>query len=251
MPKKKSDDIKVRKNRWIQIISPNFNDQIIGETTVYDPKLALNKMIRANLMHLTGDPRKQNIDILFQNEKMKGETGVLAKIVGYQIQQPALRKLVRRGKTKIQDSFKCMTGDNVPVIIKTFIITRFNVNRQIASKIRTGVKQNVVNKVSEMTFENIIQEVIYSKLQKELKSVAEKVYPVRLVEFSAIKIMHSKKGVFEKPVKDAKKAKDDSQEIKEETDNKEETKKAKGEKAEEISEDNITKGDEVQEEETK
>ena len=193
MAKKKLDDMKVKKKRWMQIISPAFNDQKIGETHVLDPQNALGKHIKVNLMSLVGDPRKQNIDVLFVTDKMKGETGVLAQVIGYQIQGPALRKLVRRGKTKIQDSFYCKTGDGKTVVVKLFTITRYRVNKAVASKIRLGLKQLVVNKVSSSSFDSLVQEIVQSKFQRELKNIANQVYPIRLVELNTVKVIQKTK----------------------------------------------------------
>ncbi len=237
--KSKSADMKVRKKRWVKIISPTFRDQELGETCVFDLNNALGKPIKANLMNLLGDPRKQNIDVLFETDKLKGETAVLASIKGYKVQQPSLKKLVRRGKTKIEDSFKCHTGDKKPIIVKTFIITRNIVNKSVASKIRGFVKNLAVNKIAKMTFEDFVKGVVESRVQREVKSAAEKIYPIRIVEFSTIKIFKGAKGAFEKPSKveeatdsKSKPAKSDKEKTTETTkdDKKEEKKSEKQEK---------------------
>jgi len=151
-------------------------------------------------MNLIGDPRKQNTDILFVTEKLKGETAVIADVYGYNMQQPALRKLVRRGKTKIQDSFKCHTGDKKPVVVKIFALTRNNVNKSTASRMRRLVKQLTVNKVSKMSFKDFVGDVIEGKFQKEMKSNISKIYPLRIMEYNTVKMMFSPKGKFEKPM---------------------------------------------------
>jgi ribosomal protein S3AE len=197
--KAKSSDMKIKKKRWIDMVSPLFNNQSIGQTTVYDLNGALGKSVKINLMNLLGDPRRQNTDILFKTEALKGETAVIANIVGYEMQLLSLRKLVRRGKTKIQDSFKCYTGDKKPVIVKVFIISRNMVTNQVATKIRALVKQITVNKVSKLSFESLMKEIIDSKIQKETKSLLHKIYPIKLVEFNTVKIVDSAKGKFEVP----------------------------------------------------
>jgi len=212
MATKKSADMKVRKKRWIDIVTPSFSDQTIGQTHVYDLNSALKKKLKVNLMNLIGDPRKQNTDILFETEQLKGETAVIANVKGFNMQQPALKKLVRRGKTKIQDSFKCYTGDKKPVIVKIFILTRHVVNKSVATKIRTTIKQLTVNKIAKMTFEEFIKEIIYSRPQKEMKSILQTIYPIRSVEYNTVKIVADNKGAFVKPkeIEDLPKKKDSS-----------------------------------------
>lgn len=197
---KKSIEMRVKKKRWVQIISPSFNDKVLGETHVTEIKAALGKTMKINLMSLIGDPKKQSVNMYFRITKQKGDTAVLADVEGYQLQQPVLRKLVRRGKTKIHDSFKCKTADKILIVVKPFVLTRAIVNNQVARKIRARIKQKIVNKIATATFEAIIRQVVDSKFQREMKSAVEKIYPLRLVEFATIKIYTGKKTNFEQPI---------------------------------------------------
>jgi small subunit ribosomal protein S3Ae len=206
--KAKSSDMKIKKKRWIEIVSPLFGDQCIGQTSVYDIKNVIGKDVKINLMTLMGDPRKQNTDILFKTTSLKGETAVIAELVGYNIQQLSLRKLVRKGKTKIQDSFKCYTGDKKPILIKMFVITRNSVNNSVATKIRDLIKQTTINKVANISFESFMKEVVDGRIQKEIKGAAHKIYPVKLIEYYTIKLINDNKGKFEVPKELVQKTKD-------------------------------------------
>ncbi|MCB9359217.1 hypothetical protein H6503_04760 [Candidatus Woesearchaeota archaeon] len=197
--KAKSADMKVRKKKWVDIVSPAFGDKSIGQTHVFETENALNKTLKINLMSLAGDPRKQSIDIHFKTDKQKGDTAVEATATGYVMQQPNLKKLVRRGKTKIQDSFKCMTSDNMPIIVKIFAITRKNVNNSISASIRSSIKMKLVNRIAKSKFESLLREIIEGKIQKDLKTEVSKIYPMRILEFNCVKLMNVKKGKFETP----------------------------------------------------
>jgi ribosomal protein S3AE len=215
--KSKSTELKVKKKRWVQIICPLFNNQMVGETSVVDIKSAIGKNISVNLMMLTNDPRKQNSNIMMRVEQLKGETGAIAEVKGYEMQQPSLRKLVRRGKTKVQDSFKCYTSDKKPIVVKPFVLTRFIVKKEVARKIRYTLKQTVLEYVSKNTFDALLKDVISSKLQKHLKISTEKIYPIKMVEFSVVKILSNTQGSFEKFVpKQDKKSKSEEEDSSEE-----------------------------------
>ena len=55
---------KAKKKTWVKIHAPKiFNEQIIGETLVADSSLTIGKPITVNLMNLTGDIKKQQINI--------------------------------------------------------------------------------------------------------------------------------------------------------------------------------------------
>lgn len=200
----KAADLKIRRKKWVQIISPFFNEQTIGETYVFDTKGALNKNIKINLMYLIGDPRKQNIDMEFLTDKMKGDTAVLAKVVGYIVQEPSLRKLVRRGKTKIQDSFKCYTADKTPIVIKIFCIAKSMIMNSLSTKIRQTIRQLVVNKVAATDYENFMAMVVQGNMVRELKSIVDKVYPIKILEFKEVHVVSAEAGNFEKPYAEKK-----------------------------------------------
>jgi ribosomal protein S3AE len=229
--KSKSSEMKVRKKKWVEIISPEFNNQKIGETHVFEIEEAVGKPICINLMNLVGDPRKQNVDIQFKTTEQIGETSVKSEIQALVVQQPSLRKMVRRGKTKVQDSFKCYTVDNKPVVIKAFILTRKLVENSIATSLRDKIKRWAVNRMSKMTFADFVRSAIEGKFRKEIISDLNKIYPVKFVEFNTIKLLSSEKGLFEKPSDDkniskrSKKSK--SAELEEDLDDKEEVSEKK------------------------
>jgi len=215
---KSSADAKIRKKKWVEIVSPQFNNQKIGETHVFDIEEAVGKPVKINLMNLVGDPRKQNTDIYFKTIEQIGETGVKAEVQGYIVQQPSLRKMVRRGKTKIQDSFKCYTADKKAIVIKTFILTRRVVERSVSTGIREKIRNWTVNKVSKMNFTDFIQSIIESRFRKEIVSDLSKIYPVKFIEFNTIQLLNNEKGSFEEPSAEKaakKKAKKEAEEAEE------------------------------------
>ena len=63
--------VKVKKKRWCQIIGPKiFRDTILGETAVIDPNMLINRALTVNLMTLTNDIKKQNINVSFLINKV-------------------------------------------------------------------------------------------------------------------------------------------------------------------------------------
>ena len=59
--------VKLKKKQWYQIVAPNqFDNVTLGETLVAEPKAMLGKTLTHNLMNLTNDTKKQNINIHFK-----------------------------------------------------------------------------------------------------------------------------------------------------------------------------------------
>jgi ribosomal protein S3AE len=204
--KKKKADLKVKKKKWVTMVAPQFNNHVLGETNVVDTEQTLGKNISMNLMYLAGDPRKQNTTLNFKVNEQKSETVVNATLLSYTVQQPSLRKMVRRGKSKVGDSFKCYTADKKPVTVKVFALARKVITMEVQRSVRREIRHFLVEHVAKKNFMDFMKEVIDGKLQREVKKVASKVYPLKMVEFYTVGLT-PEKGQFEMPGKEPPKRK--------------------------------------------
>ena len=91
---------KAKKKSWLKIYSAKpFNQIVIGETSVSEPSLAIGKPISVNLMNLTGDIKKQQINIKFEIDNIS-EGKAYTKVTGYDIVSSAFKRFVRRRSSK-------------------------------------------------------------------------------------------------------------------------------------------------------
>ena len=72
--------IRKGKRKWFPIYAPTmFNNQLLGETFVWETETIPEKHLTINLMSLTGNPKKQNYDVFFKVVDVKapasGESG--------------------------------------------------------------------------------------------------------------------------------------------------------------------------------
>ena len=59
---------KIKKKNWYQIVAPKiFNGAMLGETIVYDQNAMVGKTVTQNLMNLTNDSKRQNVNIKFEH----------------------------------------------------------------------------------------------------------------------------------------------------------------------------------------
>ena len=179
---------KLKKKQWYQIVAPQqFENQVIGDTLVADPQAMMGKTLSHNLMNLSGDPKRQNINIHFKIVEVENNQGK-TKIIGYEIIPSSVKRFVRRNSEKMDLSFSCDTADNVPLRIKPLVITKADVKGSIAAKMRNSIVQHLIKAIKKMNYNDVINEVITHKLQSSMKETFNKMYPLKVCEIRYIGI---------------------------------------------------------------
>jgi small subunit ribosomal protein S3Ae len=174
--------VKVRKKHWFGIVAPNlFNNQLIGESLVYDQRELLNRNITVNLMNLTHDPKTQQINIGFKMSELKGDK-VSTEVVHFQVLNSSIRRMVRRGSTRIDETMICETADHKHLIVKAFIVTKAHVQSSKATTLRKMMLDYTTDTIKKMTYEQFVESLVSFKLKKDIKAVLNKVYPIRACE---------------------------------------------------------------------
>lgn len=203
MPKEKL--LKGKKKQWYQILAPRiFNNAVLGESLVSNAELLIGKNVNINLMNLTRDPKKSNVNLNFIVESIKEGKGI-TRIVGYEIVPATIKRLVKKGRNKIELSFLCSTSDNKTVRIKPFAVTRGMAKGAVLASLRKGITDELTKLVNRLTFEGLLNDIIFHKLQMGLKKQLKKIYPIRNFEIKSLKIEGRKKvSVKEKPKEEKK-----------------------------------------------
>ena len=191
MAKAKKAQIRVsnwRKKRNIPIEANKvFNNAFLGETLVEDAKLLLGRSISSNLMLLTNDMKKQNTTVKFKITNIVNNKAV-AEPVGYSIANASIKRLIRRGKARVDISFLCKTKDNRTVRIKPIIITKNCTTKRVLTALRNNCSILITNHIKETNYADLFLDIVNSKLQRNLFDQLKKIYPLKTVEIRALLI---------------------------------------------------------------
>ncbi len=191
--------IKIIRKKWLPIKASKFFDsELLGESYVVGADQLMGRTVAANLANLTGDIRQQSVTLSFIVTSLDGEAGV-ADVIGYSMASSAIRRIVRRGSDRLDESLVCDTSDAKKVRIKPMIITKSVTNSGVHHLLRKMLVSSIVKMVKQHTFESLINEIITAKLQVALKGELKKVYPLKAVEISALKLLHEGKEGGEEP----------------------------------------------------
>ena len=207
--------VKIIRKKWLPIKATKFFDsEPLGECYVTDAEKLIGRTVTANLANLTGDIRQQAVTLRFIVNTLEGESGI-ADAIGYEMAPSAIRRIVRRGSDRLDESFTCETSDGQKVLIKPMIITKTITNSAVHSSLRKMLVGSVIKHVKKHTFDSLINEIITSKAQMAIKAELKKVYPLKAVEIKTLRLASSERKVTESPVEQATESQPEAETVQE------------------------------------
>ena len=230
-----ADSKKAKKRKWFPIIAPEaFQSKVIGEVLLEDASVLMNRCVKVNMMQLMGDMKKQSVNVMFKVNDVK-DGKAYTQAVKFEISAFSMKRLAKREKDKLSDSFVVKTADGKLVRLKCVMITNAMTNGAVlASLIKTcrAVCKEFVNKIK---FEQLIIDMVTYKFQKEVREMLHKVYPLRNFDIRVLELETKKKKetVEEEMLMKLKKEQDKKLQEKAEAAEQE----AKGQKSEDKTED--------------
>ncbi len=167
------------KRKWYSINAPKlFDEQEIGQTLVYETESIVGKHVKVNLMTLTNNPKKQSMNVFFVVTDFK-ENKASTKTIGIEMQQASTRRLARRGRSKVADSFRARTKKGQIVRIKPVIMTRTLADGEVQRALRARCRELIKETLGKYSFDTVISDIANNRLQKYLKDQLSAVFPVR------------------------------------------------------------------------
>lgn len=111
---------------------------------------------------------------------------------GIRLYPSYIKRFVRRGVTKIEESFIVETSDKVKVRIKPTFITRKKVKGGVGAALRKEVRDFTEKLVGVYKVEELFVAVIRGEIQKKISKKLKKVYPLSFCEIQEIIIKGKK-----------------------------------------------------------
>ncbi|MDD5331316.1 MAG: hypothetical protein PHE43_00650 [Candidatus Nanoarchaeia archaeon] len=173
------------RKKWFNIYAPQeFREQIVGETPAFDISELKGRNIVVDASSIA-ETRRPGVKLIFKVTEIKDKGG-FSVLDGYEIPQSNIRRAIRVGSSKISDSWKFKTNDNVEIIIKPVIVTRGKAVHSVLSNIRKQMKSDLKEMVASRKYTEFMMDIIRNKIQLALKDNLKKIHPVALCDFSKI-----------------------------------------------------------------
>ncbi|MFT4312118.1 MAG: hypothetical protein ACMXYF_02715 [Candidatus Woesearchaeota archaeon] len=182
-----------KKKKWYELIAPElFARQSIGFSLLADPKSLLGKSVKVNLMNLTKNIKKQHINVTFKVTDIIENKGQTTPVL-YEIVPSSIKRLVRSGRDRIDDSFLVKTQDEQYVRIKPLLITRSHEPAALISEARRIAVTTLRESAKEITYEQLFKQIVEGTMQKQLKDAVQKKVFLRTAEIRVVSLVQDKK----------------------------------------------------------
>ncbi len=202
-PKKIKTIDKWKRKKYFSILAPkNFQERELGQTLAYEPSELNGRCITSNLMMITGNIKKQDINVTFKINKVLGDTAYTV-FERYEIVPASIKRKVRRQKDRLDESFNCVTKDNQLVRMKPLVVTATKISRSTRIAMRDKMIQIILAYARKTDYDSLVIDVVNDKLQREVGTLINKISPVRFVAFRIMKYMGENKGPAPVIVEDA------------------------------------------------
>jgi len=192
MAETKQTKMVLKKKKWYPVIAPKvFREEKIGEINLIDPAAAIGRKVKISLMQITGEPKTQNTRVEFIITGQH-EGKLTTEIIGYELNNTAMKRMIRRGRTKLQDSIVLETADSKKIRIKPVVTTRNNITSATKKELRKRMLNYVKEQTAKNKFENIIKDLTQKKFQRAGIDILKKLCPIHSFDMSKAGLAKSK-----------------------------------------------------------
>jgi len=108
-----------------------------------------------------------------------------------------IKRVMRKSTDYVEDSFEAETKDQL-TRIKPLLITRKRVSRAVLNALRVLTNKHLTAHLKTRTSNEIFEEIMTNKLQKQLSLKLKKIYPLALCEIRVFKVLGALKKKAEK-----------------------------------------------------
>jgi small subunit ribosomal protein S3Ae len=180
---------KAKKKQWYSIIAPaRFDGQHVGEAHVTNPNDLVGRRLKVSMRDVTNNRRAQHIDLDLEVHKV-AEDRAQTFVRGFSISPSTVKRYVRRGRTRIDDSFVARTSEDYRLRIKPIIVTHGTTVNNVQKKIRKATKQRLQKLCKNNTYDDVLDAILGFDIQKELKEDLSKLYPIRTLEIRVFRLL--------------------------------------------------------------
>ena len=186
--------------QWYKVTAPaSFNNHVIGETMADEPAKVIGRTAEATLHDLTGDMRQMHVKLFFRVEETV-DTQAKTVYVGHAMTSDYVRRLTRRGHTKISAVFDVKTKDGSRLRLKPFCVTDRRCQTTQAQTIRAMMQEMLTKAAAESTQSAFLKDLLVGDLANQIYKEARKVHPVRRIEVAKVEVTKASGIVDETPI---------------------------------------------------
>ncbi|MEK6985136.1 MAG: 30S ribosomal protein S3ae [Candidatus Thermoplasmatota archaeon] len=178
-----------KSKQWFKLTAPTaFNSAILAETLSDEGEKVMGRTVEVTLNELTGDMKQMHIKLAFQVNEVVDLQAKTA-FIGHSMTSDYVRRLVRRGNTRIPGVFDVETTDGSRVRVKPFAVTDRRCQTTQNQAIRAIMGAAIQESAAKNTLSGFLADVLQGGLAERMHNAARKIHPVRRVEIAKTEIV--------------------------------------------------------------
>lgn len=175
--------------KWYPVYGPNYlRGFFIGETPASEREKVIGREISISLAAVGGELKKQHVRVTFKITSMNANNA-LTEVKKFEISPSHIKRQVRKGRDRVDDSFILKTSDKKEVALKPLLITKSRINNSKKTLLRKLAKQDLKEYVSKSQYNQLVQDLVTSRLQKMLAQSLRKVTPLKSAEIRVMQLL--------------------------------------------------------------
>ncbi|MCL4344591.1 MAG: hypothetical protein JRN26_05785 [Nitrososphaerota archaeon] len=180
MPKVAKVKDKWKAKEWVDVFAPeNLGNINVARIPVNEDGSAVGRVVPVSLYNIFNEnPEYNNIKLMLQIVKADGQrASTVIKSIEYA--REVYRSMVRRGSSLIEWVGTYNTNDGYKVRLHIAVFTPERINWSKMRIVRLAMEKFLSETVTNMTYDQLINSLLTSKLLDELSENVKKLHPVK------------------------------------------------------------------------
>lgn len=178
-----------KSKKLYDVLAPKmFGEVKVGETMAADPSVLKGRVIETTARDVSGDFSKQHIRLSLKIEDVKGDNAY-TKFFGHKLSTDYMRSQIRRKTTRVEGVVDVKTNDGHRLRVKTIALAVGRAQTEQEKAIRRITADIVTKHAQQASLDGFMGEVISGKLLANMYKAAHKIFPLKKIEISKIKVL--------------------------------------------------------------
>jgi ribosomal protein S3AE len=181
---------KLKGKDWYVILAPKmFGETPLAETPTVDPKSLIGRTVESTASELLGQPDKYYMNMKFKINKIVDDNKAITQFHGYSCAKEHLFRIIRKRSQKVRAISNIETKDGWRLQVVSLVILNRNTDVEIRRKVRKIMVSGIAENASRADIDTLIRSITSGILQKDIRKLGNKVYPVRFSEVESIEVI--------------------------------------------------------------
>jgi len=164
-----------------------FGGDQLAETPAIDPRSLSGRTIETNLAELLGQPDKYYMNLKFKVDRID-DNKAYTHFHAYSCAREHLFRIVRKRSQKVRVASDVETKDGWKLQVVSLVVLNRNTNLEIQKKVRKIMVSGIAERAGESDIDTFIRSITSGILQKDIRKLGNRVYPIRFSEIESIEV---------------------------------------------------------------